>query len=98
MVTIDVICHMLSVINAISSRFVMLTRAVTFIGCVVLIAEKCNSTTEFTCNNYDCVSLEAHCDGLYDCEDRSDEYGCCESLSSHILLSIEPFAWLVVYK
>lgn len=45
---------------------------------MLYFVEHCNSTTEFTCNNYDCVPIQSRCNGVYDCDDRSDEYSCCE--------------------
>ncbi|KAK6967752.1 G-protein coupled receptor GRL101 [Biomphalaria glabrata] len=37
---------------------------------------KCDSLTEFTCSNGQCISLEAQCDLFSDCVDESDEGKC----------------------
>ena len=35
----------------------------------------CNSS-EFNCNDGNCVAMEERCDGRIDCTDKSDEIGC----------------------
>lgn len=39
------------------------------------VHEKCSSS-EFTCENGQCISYSLHCDGNRDCLDHSDEAGC----------------------
>ena len=34
------------------------------------------STSQFTCNNGNCVPLIRKCDSYDDCRDNSDEFGC----------------------
>ena len=35
----------------------------------------CDST-EFTCDNGDCIPQNYECDGISDCDDKSDEENC----------------------
>ena len=37
---------------------------------------KCNETTEFTCSNAKCISINYRCDSEDDCGDGSDEVDC----------------------
>ena len=38
----------------------------------------CNNGDEFTCDNGACIHLDKKCDGVSDCEDRSDESQCAK--------------------
>lgn len=40
------------------------------------IAKQCRKD-EFTCDNKDCIPLDAKCNGIADCLDNSDELGDC---------------------
>ena len=67
------------------------------------LADDCgDATDELRCsNNYKChttstfIPLSSYCDGIFDCEDKSDE--CNDSCSLNIInnLPLETFAWLV---
>ena len=41
---------------------------------------------EFTCNDGQCTSLAARCNGFFDCNDRSDEYNCVTPPPTRTLL------------
>lgn len=41
----------------------------------LLLLSPCNPD-QFTCDNAHCVALKKRCDLKYDCQDKSDEYGC----------------------
>lgn len=38
--------------------------------------KRCNETTEFTCDNGECIPLIFRCDHGHDCDDASDEALC----------------------
>lgn len=41
--------------------------------------ERCNATTQFTCNNGFCIDARLKCDGVPDCHDSTDEISCGKS-------------------
>ncbi len=46
----------------------------------VVSAIDCN-VGEFACDNGVCINSSWRCDGNADCDDHSDEIGCCECYS-----------------
>ncbi len=53
---------------------------------VLILVEviKCDSTSQFRCKDgQQCIMAKWKCDGVFDCEDKSDETNCCRDRNAH---------------
>lgn len=55
-----------------------------------VIEKKCHPELSFTCGDNICIPIYQHCDGNYNCKDRSDEVGCSKKfIFDHIYLILD---------
>lgn len=50
------------------------------------VTDKCDANTQFTCRNFECIDKALRCDGVYHCNDKSDEYKCGELSLLHMFM------------
>lgn len=51
-----------------------------------IIAKGCDKKLSFTCANKKCIPIYQHCDGIYHCDDKSDEISCSKILVFILLI------------
>lgn len=53
--------------------------------------KKCTSS-QFMCENEECIQVSKKCDGVFDCEDKSDEAGCATKQLQNVTCSSAQWA------